>query len=107
VGEALLIRSKRRSRSWRLPLAIATFGESTRGYDGHANSLMLFSWWFADRRAVVPPGNQVHLRKTVDILMMVLLDGREPTEFEFRDLFAGAGLETDSRRTDSFASIHC
>jgi hypothetical protein len=43
--------------------------------------------------AVVPPGNQPHLSKTVDILMMVLLDGRERTESEFRDLFARAGLK--------------
>ena len=43
--------------------------------------------------AVVPAGNQAHLSKTVDILMMVLLDGRERTESEFRDLFAGAGLK--------------
>jgi hypothetical protein len=41
VGEALLISSRERSRSWRLSLAIATFGESTHGYDRHANSLML------------------------------------------------------------------
>ena len=43
--------------------------------------------------AVVPPGNQPHLSKTVDILMMVLLDGRERTESEFRDLFARADLK--------------
>jgi hypothetical protein len=42
--------------------------------------------------AVVPPGNQPHMSKTMDILMMVLLDGRERTESEFGDLFARASL---------------
>jgi O-methyltransferase domain/Dimerisation domain len=43
--------------------------------------------------AVVPSGNQPHLSKTIDILMMVLFDGRERTESEFRDLFARSGLK--------------
>jgi hypothetical protein len=43
--------------------------------------------------AVIPPGNTPDLNKTVDLLMMVLLDGRERSEREFTALFASAGLE--------------
>ncbi len=43
--------------------------------------------------AVVPPGNQPHLSKDVDLLMMVLLDGRERTESEFGDLLKRSGLK--------------
>jgi O-methyltransferase domain len=43
--------------------------------------------------AVVPRGNQPHPSKTSDLLMMVLLDGRERTEAEFRDLFSRSGLK--------------
>lgn len=42
--------------------------------------------------AVVPPGNDPHPAKDMDILMMALTEGRERTEAEFRDLFAQAGL---------------
>ncbi len=42
---------------------------------------------------VVPPGNQPSIVKIMDLVMLVLTDGgRERTEQEFRDLFAGAGL---------------
>jgi len=43
--------------------------------------------------AVVPLDNQPHPSKTSDLLMMVLLDGRERTEPEFRDLFSRSGLK--------------
>jgi hypothetical protein len=43
--------------------------------------------------AVVPPGNTPHPSKTLDLLMMVLLDGRERSRDEFADLFARAGLK--------------
>jgi hypothetical protein len=43
--------------------------------------------------AVVPPGNEPHPSKAADLLMMVLLDGRERTEPEFRDLFERSGLK--------------
>jgi O-methyltransferase domain/Dimerisation domain len=43
--------------------------------------------------SVVPPGNEPHLSKTGDLLMMVMLDGRERTEPEFRDLVARCGLK--------------
>jgi hypothetical protein len=42
--------------------------------------------------AVVPPGNTPHPSKVMDILMMVLLEGRERTEEEFRGLYEQAGL---------------
>jgi hypothetical protein len=43
--------------------------------------------------AVVPPGNTPHRSKTVDLLMMALLDGRERTQEEFADLFSRSGLQ--------------
>lgn len=42
--------------------------------------------------AVVPPGNDPHPSKIMDILMMVLLEGRERTEEEFRALYQQAGF---------------
>jgi hypothetical protein len=43
--------------------------------------------------AVVPAGNAPHPGKVMDILMMVLGEGRERTEQEFRALFENAGLQ--------------
>jgi len=43
--------------------------------------------------AVIPPGNHPDLTKAVDLLMMILLDGRERSEADFRELFARAGLK--------------
>jgi SAM-dependent methyltransferase len=42
---------------------------------------------------VVPAGNEFHFSKPSDLLMMVLLDGRERTEADFRVLFGRAGLK--------------
>ena len=42
--------------------------------------------------AVVPPGNEPHPSKIMDILMMLLFEGRERTEQEFRMLLDQAGL---------------
>ncbi|MFE7464311.1 methyltransferase, partial [Streptomyces sp. NPDC057499] len=42
--------------------------------------------------AVVPPGNEPHQSKTVDLMMMASLTGRERTEEDFAQLFKEAGL---------------
>lgn len=42
---------------------------------------------------VVPPGNDPHPSKLMDLLMLIGCHGRERTEAEFRRLLAGAGLE--------------
>ena len=42
--------------------------------------------------AVVPPGNDPHPAKVMDLLMMVFAEGRERTEDEFRALFQEVGL---------------
>ncbi|MFB6889030.1 methyltransferase [Kitasatospora sp. NPDC056327] len=42
--------------------------------------------------AVVPPGNTPHQSKTLDLMMMASLTGRERTEADFAELFARAGL---------------
>jgi hypothetical protein len=42
--------------------------------------------------AVIPPGNGPHPGKVMDILMMALVEGRERTAEEFRELFREAGL---------------
>ncbi|MEO7994449.1 MAG: methyltransferase, partial [bacterium] len=44
--------------------------------------------------AVIPPGDQFHLGKLIDIQMAVI-GGRERTEEQFRALFAVAGLRLD------------
>ena len=43
--------------------------------------------------AVVPAGNEFHSSKPSDLLMMVLLGGRERAEADFRSLFRRAGLK--------------
>lgn len=42
--------------------------------------------------AVVPPGNNPHPSKIMDMLMMVLVEGQERTEQEFGELFRQAGF---------------
>lgn len=42
--------------------------------------------------AVIPPGNEPHPAKIVDIVMMGILSGRERTEAELASLFARAGF---------------
>lgn len=56
--------------------------------------------------AVVPAGNDPHPGKVMDILMMVLAEGRERTEKEFGALFDEAGLQlTGITTTASTLSI--
>jgi hypothetical protein len=56
--------------------------------------------------AVVPPGNESHPNKVMDILMMALVEGRERTEEEFRELYRQAGLRlTKVVATPSVLSI--
>jgi hypothetical protein len=56
--------------------------------------------------AVVPVGNDFHFSKPSDLLMMVILDGRERTEADFRALFDRAGLKLNRIvQTASSASI--
>jgi hypothetical protein len=43
--------------------------------------------------AVVPQGNESHPSEVMDILMMALVEGRERTEDEFRELYRQAGLK--------------
>jgi hypothetical protein len=42
--------------------------------------------------AVLPAGNEPHPGRVMDILMMVLTEGRERTEQEFRELYERAGF---------------
>jgi O-methyltransferase domain len=46
--------------------------------------------------SVVAPGNEPQGSKWLDLLMLVLLDGRERTEGEWRALLGDAGFETES-----------
>ncbi len=45
--------------------------------------------------AVIPPGNQPHAGKEIDVLMMASLPGRERTEAEFRRILAAADLKLE------------
>lgn len=42
---------------------------------------------------VVPPGFAPHMSHVLDLEMMVICDGKERTEAEYRDLLAGAGFK--------------
>lgn len=44
---------------------------------------------------VIPPGNEPHAGKLLDVLMMVSTPGRERTEEEFRRMFAAADLRLE------------
>jgi len=48
------------------------------------------------RDSVIPPGDEAHGNKWLDLLMLVLLRGRERTEEEWRKLLSGAGFEVAS-----------
>lgn len=41
---------------------------------------------------IIPPGNEPHFGKDLDVLLLLLLPGQERTQPEFEKLFAGAGL---------------
>lgn len=41
---------------------------------------------------VIPPGNDPHVGKLLDLEMLVMVGGHERTEAQFRDLLAGAGF---------------
>ena len=43
--------------------------------------------------SVVPPGNEPGFVKWLDLTMLVIPEGKERTEAEYRDLFAAAGLK--------------
>jgi O-methyltransferase domain/Dimerisation domain len=46
--------------------------------------------------AIVPPGSEFDLGKWADVLMLVLLAGRERTEAEFQSLLAAAGFKLET-----------
>jgi O-methyltransferase len=56
--------------------------------------------------SVVPPGNEPHGAKWLDLLMLVLAGGRERTDPEWRRLLAGAGLEP-VRIQDGLVEARC
>jgi hypothetical protein len=41
---------------------------------------------------VIPPGNDPHPSKLTDMMMLVLVSGRERTEAEYRTLLFGSGF---------------
>lgn len=56
--------------------------------------------------AVIPPGNDAHFGKVLDVQMMSLLDGRERDRADFEAVFARAGLQiTRVLPTAGFISI--
>jgi hypothetical protein len=46
--------------------------------------------------SVLPPGNERHGGKWLDLLMLALFFGRERTEEEWRALLTGAGFRIDA-----------
>ena len=50
--------------------------------------------------SVVPPGNEPHGAKWLDVLMLTLLGGRERDEEQWRALLGAAGLEPVRIGTD-------
>ncbi|WKU46088.1 methyltransferase [Streptomyces sp. VNUA116] len=56
--------------------------------------------------AILPPGNEPHTAKVLDIIMLTVVTGRERTEQEFRDLLGEAGFRVDRIiSTPNFSSI--
>ncbi|MEU2733295.1 methyltransferase, partial [Streptomyces griseoviridis] len=55
---------------------------------------------------VIPPGNQPHASKTIDVSMLAVVDGKERTQAEFEDILGKGGF-TVSRilTTPSLMSI--
>ena len=49
---------------------------------------------------VMPPGDEPHMSKMIDLTMLGMLNGRERTDAEMRSLFEGAGLIYDGSRPD-------
>ena len=43
--------------------------------------------------SVIPPGNDPSFAKWLDLTMLVIPEGKERSEPEFRDLLASAGLK--------------
>jgi hypothetical protein len=56
--------------------------------------------------AVVPPGNEPHGAKWLDLLMLVLQNGRERTERDWHALLEGAGFRID-RIEDGLIQARC
>jgi hypothetical protein len=56
--------------------------------------------------AVIPPGNEPHGSKWLDLLMLTLAGGRERTAPEWRDLLDGAGFEVE-RLEDGLIEARC
>ena len=100
----------------RLEFAAGSFFEAVPAGDAYVLSAILHDW--NDERAaailetirasasvgarllviesVVAPGNEPQGSKWLDLLMLVLVDGRERTEPEWRALLDGAGFDVDS-----------
>ena len=43
-------------------------------------------------KRVIPPAGEPHFGKILDLEMLIICDGKERTESEYRDLLAGAGF---------------
>ena len=56
--------------------------------------------------SVVPPGNEPHGAKWLDLLMLTLFDGRERDETQWRELLAAGGFEPVSIR-DGLIEARC
>ena len=56
--------------------------------------------------SVVPPGNEPHGAKWLDLLMLTLFDGRERDEAQWRELLAAGGFEPVSIR-DGLIEARC
>jgi O-methyltransferase domain len=66
---------------------------------GNESRLIVVEW-------MIPPGNDPHYGKLLDLRMLVIFGGRERTEHEFRELFSAAGFElVGSREVAGAGSI--
>ena len=82
-GDAYIL--KHIIHDWDEPRALAILRNIYTAMGGKAGKVILLEM-------VMPPGNEPHPAKFLDLEMLTMVSGRERTEAEFRDLFERAGF---------------
>jgi hypothetical protein len=70
---------------WDETKALAILGNCRRAMNGHGRLLLV--------EMVIPPGDEMHPAKLLDVTMLMATGGRERTADEYRELYRKAGFE--------------